>query len=124
MVANLVGSVEGRFAPMGYDLSTVGLKPVGGKLQNVDNRDVLVAVYRGKAPAVSCFTFIGTDNDAPKKVQLFVDPKDQMKYYAFTDGTVNGVMPRVGERVCLLVSKMPMDKLLTMVRSVDHSVKG
>lgn len=124
IVANLVNSVDGRFAPMGYDLSAVGLKPVGGKLHKVDDRDVLIAVYRGNAPAVSCFTFIGTDNDAPKQASLFVDPNNQMKYYTFTDGTVNGVMHRVGERVCLLVSKMPMDKLFTMVRSVEHLAKG
>ena len=124
LVAHLIGSVGGRFAPMGYDLSAAGLTPVGGTATRVDKRDVLIAVYRGQAPAVSCFTFIGTEADAPPKASVFVDPESQMRYFTFTDGTMNGVMHRVSGRVCLLVSKMPLDELLTLVRSVEHPVKS
>ena len=31
---------------------------------------------------------------------------------------------RVGERICLLVSKMPMDELLSLVRSLSHFSKN
>ncbi len=122
--AQLARSVGGRFAPMGYDLSTVGLKPVGGLVQDVDKRKVLVAVYRGAAPSVSCFTFLGTEQDAPPQARAFFDPEKKISYYTFSEGTMNGVMHRVGERICLLVSKMPMNKLLDLARSVQHPTKS
>ena len=121
---HLVRSVEGRFAPMGYDLSAVGLKPVGGLVREVDKRKVLVAVYRGTAPSVSCFTFIGTEKDAPPHAHQFVDPEKKMNYYTFTDGHMNGVMHLVGKRICLLVSMMPMDKLLNLARAVPQPIQS
>ena len=121
---HLVRSVEGRFAPMGHDLSAVGLKPVGGLLHEVGDRKVLVAVYRGTAPSVSCFTYMGTEKDAPPQARKIVDAVKKINYYTFTDGNMNGVMHRVGKRICLLVSKMPMDKLLNIARAVPQPIQS
>jgi len=123
-VARLAGSVGDRFAPMGHDLSAAGLKPVGGIFHRVDTRDVLVAVYQGEAPAVSCFTFIGTERDVPPGARLVIDAEEKKNYYTFSDGTLNAVMHQADNRVCLLVSQMPMDGLLNLARSVRHSIKS
>ena len=45
-----------------------------------------------------------------------------MNYYTFTNGATNGVMHLVGERVCLLVSNMPMEQLLNLARSAEPSI--
>ena len=119
-VERLVRSVQGRFSPMGFDLSAAGLRPVGGMLLQGSDREVLIAVYRGDAPSVTCFTFIGTEEDAPPGARLYMDAAKKTNYYAFTDGAVNGVVHRVGDRVCLLVSAMPMERLLTLVRALPH----
>jgi len=113
-----------RFAPMGYDLSTAGLKVVGSMVQEVSKREVLVAVYEGASPAVSCFTFLGTEEDAPPKTRLFFDPEKNINFYTFSNDGINGVMHRVGERICILVSKRPIQELLDLARSVSKPTRS
>jgi anti-sigma factor RsiW len=113
----LMRSVVGKFAPMGYDLSTVGLQVVGGFTQELGRRKVLVAVYQGKNLALSCFTFLGTEKDAPPNAAVIFDPEKKMNFYSFSNGRINGVMHREGELICILVSEMPMQDLLALARS-------
>lgn len=113
----LVRSVAGRFAPMGYDLSTMGLHVVGGFVQKLEKRKILVTVYQGKDLSLSCFTFLGTENDAPPNVELLFDPEKKINFYSFSNGRINGVMHREGEVICVLVSEMPMQDLLALARS-------
>jgi hypothetical protein len=113
----LYRSVEKRFAPMGYDLSPVGLRAVGGLVHEVASQRILVTVYEGRGPSLSCFTFLDTDGGAPPNAHLFFDPEKKMSFYTFSNGRTNGVMQRVAGRVCILVSKMPMQELLALARS-------
>lgn len=117
MKENLIRSVEGRFAPMGYDLSMVGLHPEGGMVQEVKGRKVLVTVYEGKGLSLACFTFIGTDEDAPEKADIFFDPEKKIKFYTFSHGDIHGVLHREGNVICILVSKMPMMEILALARA-------
>lgn len=117
VVKRLSASVEGRFAPMGYDLSMMKLRVAGGLTEELQGRKVLVAVYKGEAPSLSCFTFIGTEADAPKNARVVYDPEKKMNFYAFSRGEVNGVMHQEGRLICILVSKIPMDDLLALARA-------
>ncbi|MDH3446195.1 MAG: zf-HC2 domain-containing protein [Deltaproteobacteria bacterium] len=112
----LVQAVGNRFAPMGYDLSGMKVYPVGGFVEKIAGRDVLVTVYQGDGHAVTCFTFLGTEADAPKGAQLAHDPGKRMNFYTFSHGDLHGVLHREGEVICIMVSKMPMAELLAMVR--------
>jgi anti-sigma factor RsiW len=112
----LVQAVGKRFAPMGYDLSAMKVYPVGGFVQKIAGREVLVTVYQGDGPAVTCFTFVGDEADAPKGAQLVYDPEKRMNFYTFSHGDMHGVLHREGETICIMVSKMPMAELLAMVR--------
>ena len=114
---NLLRSVDGRFAPMGYDLSMVGLKPVGGTMRELRGRKILVAVYEGKAPLLSCYTFLGTDRDIPDDGARFEDPEKKITFYTFSQDGVNGVLHREGDLICILVSTLPMEELLALARS-------
>lgn len=113
----LLRSVEGRFAPMGYDLSMMGLRPVGGTVQEVGGRKILVAIYEGKAPSLTCYTFLGTEKDVPDDATLFFDPEKKITFYTFSRDGVNGVFHRQGKLICILVSKMPLPELLALARS-------
>ena len=115
--AELLRSVEGRFAPMGYDLSMMGLRPVGGTVQEINGRKILVTLYEGTAPSLTCYTFLGTEGDVPKEAALFTDPEKRIDFYTFSRGGVNGVMHREGKVICILVSKLPMPELLALARS-------
>ena len=114
----LYRSVEKSFAPMGYDLSPVGLKAVGGRVQEVASQRILVTVYEGRSPSLSCFTYLDTYGGVPPNAHLFFDPEKKMSFYTFSNGHTNGVMQRVAGRVCILVSKMPMQELLALARSL------
>ncbi len=114
----LYRSVEKSFAPMGYDLSPVGLKAVGGLVQEVASQRILVTVYEGRSPSLSCFTYLDTNGGAPPNAHLVFDPEKKMSFYTFSNGHTNGVMQRVAGRVCILVSKMPMQELLALARSI------
>ncbi|MBI2985859.1 MAG: zf-HC2 domain-containing protein [Deltaproteobacteria bacterium] len=113
----LLRSVEGRFAPMGYDLSMMGLRPVGGTVQEIGGRKILVVLYEGTAPALICYTFLGTERDLPADASLFVDPEKRVGFYTFSRDGVNGVMHREGTVICILVSRLPMGDLLALARS-------
>lgn len=110
-------SVEGRFAPMGYDLSAMNLRAVGGLVDEVRGRKVLVTVYEGENPPLTCFTFLGTEQDAPQGAGVFLDPQKKLAFYLFSRDGVNGVLHREGDLICILVSKMPMSELLALARS-------
>ncbi len=113
----LTRSVGGSFAPMGYDLSMMSLQAVGGMVQEVGGRTILVAIYEGKALSLTCYTFLGTEEDAPAEADLFFDPEKKINFYTFSRGDVNGVFHREGKVICILVSKMPMGDLLALARS-------
>ena len=113
----LLRSVAGRFAPMGYDLSAMGLYPVGGFVQELGGKKVLVTVYQGNGLSLSCFTFLGTEKDAPSVAGIFFDSEKKMSFYSFSSGRINGVMHREGEVICILVSEMPMEDLIALARS-------
>lgn len=114
----LFRSVGGTFAPMEYDFSVVGLKAIGGLIEEVGERKVLVTVYEGKGLPVSCYTFLGAEKDAPASAEVFFDPEKGKNFYSFSQGRINGVMQRVGERICILVSEMPLQDLSTLARSM------
>lgn len=113
----LVRSVEGRFAPLGYDLSVMNLKAVGGFVQEVGERKILVTVYEGRDLIVSCFTFLGTEEDAPSDFEVLFDPETKINFYTTSRAGANAVFHRRGEVICILVSKMPMQDLLALARS-------
>jgi anti-sigma factor RsiW len=113
----LARSVDGRFGPMGYDLSMMGLRPVGGAVQEVAGRKIIVALYEGTAPSLTCYTFLGTERDVPKGAALFADPEKKINFYTFSHQGVNGVMHREGELICILVSEIPLPELLALARS-------
>ncbi len=113
----LVRAVEGRFAPMGYDLSVMNLKAVGGMVQEIQGRKILVTIYEGKGPSLICYTFLGTEGDAPDNAAVVFDREKRINFYTFSRNGVNGVFHREGKVICILVSKMPMLDLLALARS-------
>lgn len=113
----LFRSVDGKFSPMGYDLSMIGLQAIGGLVQEFGGRKILAAIYEGKGAPIGCYTFLGTEEDAPGSATLFFDREKGINFYTFSQGRINAVMQRVGERICILVSEMPMQDLLTLARS-------
>lgn len=116
LTRQLVQAVGNRFAPMGYDLSGMKVYPIGGYVQKIAGREVLVTVYQGDGPAVTCFTFLGTEADAPEGAEKFYDAGKRMNFYTFSHGDMHGVLHREGDAICIMVSKMPMAALLAMVR--------
>jgi hypothetical protein len=112
----LVQAAGGRFAPMGFDLSMMKLYPISGFMQIIDGRQVLVTVYRGEGPDVTCFTFLGSESDAPAGAERFFDEAKRINFYIFGQGDYHAVMHREGEVICIMVSKMPAAQLLALVR--------
>lgn len=110
-------SVEDQFAPMGYDLSAMNLRVAGGLVDEVKGRKVLVTLYEGENPSLTCYTFLGTERDAPQGAALFFDAQKKINFYLFSRGGVNGVLHREGNVICILVSKMPLSDLLEVARS-------
>ncbi|MBI2999633.1 MAG: zf-HC2 domain-containing protein [Deltaproteobacteria bacterium] len=117
----LVRSVERRFAPMGYDLSAMNLQVVAGLMQEVQGRKILVTLYEGQSPSLTCYTFLGTEQDAPEGAAVFFDAGKKIKFYIFSRGGINGVLHREGNVICVLVSEMPMSELLEVARSKARS---
>jgi hypothetical protein len=68
-----IRAVNGKFAPMGYDLLPKHFQPVGGVVQDVNGRKMLVTVFKGTGMSVTCFTFLGTEEDAPKDASVIFD---------------------------------------------------
>jgi anti-sigma factor RsiW len=111
-----IRAVNGKFAPMEYDLSARRLQPVGGLVQDTDGRKMLVTVYSGTGQSITCFTFLGTEEDAPEDATLFFDQGRNVKFYVFSRNGYNGVLHREGNVICLLVSNMPAQELLQVAR--------
>ena len=88
----------------------------GGLVQDIDGRQVLVTVYSGSGPSVTCFTFIGTEDDAPKDATVFFDGGTNVEFYEFSRNGYNAVLHREGNVICLLMSKMPAQELLELAR--------
>jgi anti-sigma factor RsiW len=117
IVEQLTRAVSGRFHPMGYDFSAMGLRPVAGLVLEVQGRKILVAIYQGTHGAILCYTFLGSEDDAPPNAAKFFDAGKQMNFYAFSRGTVNAVFHREGDVICILASEIPMEELLAVTRS-------
>jgi hypothetical protein len=112
----LARAVGGRFRPVALDLSLMKLYPVSGFVQRIGDRDVLVTVYQGDGPAVTCFTFLGSEADAPAGAERFYDADMQLNFYSFSQAGVNGLLHRTADVICVLVSKMPAADLLALIR--------
>jgi hypothetical protein len=113
----LTQAVDGHFHPMGYDLSAMSLRPVAGVVREISGRKILVAIYQGEGGSVLCYTFLGSEADAPLNAARFFDPDRNMNFYAFSRAGINAVLHREGDVICILASEMPMDKLLALVKS-------
>lgn len=120
----LFRGVGGRFAPAGYDLANFGLRPEGGFVDQFGRRKVLVTLYKGTAPDLSCYTFLGDAGDLPAGAVVYGNAGEGKRYFAFTNGTVNAVMQQLGERLCILVSKMPMEEIMVIARSMNGRVRS
>lgn len=112
-----IRAVNGKFAPMGYYLSSMHFKPVGGLVQDVNGRRVLVTVFKESSASVTCFTFLGTEEDVPKDATVFFDRGRNMNFYTFSRNGYNVVLHRKDDVICILVSQMPIEKLLDLARS-------
>lgn len=117
IVEQLTRTVGGHFHPMGYDLTAMGLWPVAGLVREIDGRKVLVVIYQGPGGALFCYTFIGSETDAPPNAARFFDAQKKINLYAFSRGKVNAVFHREGEVICILASEMPMKELLALAQS-------
>jgi anti-sigma factor (TIGR02949 family) len=116
VVEQLTRAVGGHFHPMGYDLAAMQLQPVAGFVQEIQGRKILVAIYQGQGGTLFCYTFFGSEEDAPGNAARFYDPAKKMNFYAFSRGGLNAVLHREGEIICVLASEMPMDELLALAR--------
>jgi anti-sigma factor RsiW len=110
-------AVDGKFGPLGYDFSPLGVKPIGGTVRKVEGRQILVAVFRGNGLSITCFTFLGTEEDAPKNATVFFDPETRIRFYSFSRNGINAVLHREDNTICMLTSNMPPEELLSLVRS-------
>ena len=116
-----IRAVNGEFAPMGYYLSSMHFEPVGGVVQDVSGRRMLVTVFKGTGMSVTCFTFFGTEEDAPQDAAVFFDQKTHTNFYSFSRNGYNAVLHRKDNVICILVSKMPAEELLDLARFKTHS---
>lgn len=112
----LAKAVGSQFAPIAFDLSMMKLYPVSGFVQKIGGRDVLVTVYQGGGPAITCFTFLGSETDAPKDAERFYDADMKLNFYSFSQDGMNGVLHREGNLICILVSKMAPADILALLR--------
>jgi anti-sigma factor RsiW len=113
----LADAVRGKFAPMEYDLSRIHLSAVGARIEKIRGREILVTVYEGGGPSLTCYTLLGTEEDAPPNARVFFDPEKRINFYIFSEHDVNGVLHQEGELICILVSKMPAENLLEIARA-------
>jgi mycothiol system anti-sigma-R factor len=121
IVEQLTRAVGGHFHPMGYDLTAMNLQPVAGFVQEIQGRKILVAVYQGQGGTLFCYTFFGSEEDAPGNAARFYDTTKKMNFYAFSRGGLNAVLHREGDIICILASEMPMEELLTLAKSKARS---
>jgi hypothetical protein len=116
----LTHAADGRFGPMARDLSMMGLHPIGGTVREIKGKKVILAVFQGAGPSVICYTFAGTEADAPEDARVFYDAEKKINFYEFSRGPVNAVMHREGDLICIFTSEMPMPQLLALARSKVH----
>jgi mycothiol system anti-sigma-R factor len=121
IVEQLTRSVNARFHPMGYDLTARGLRPVAGLMREIDGRKVLIAIYQGEGGTLFCYTFIGSEKDAPRHAARFYDADKRMNFYAFSRDGLNAVLHREGKIICILAAEMPMEELLSLAKSKAKS---
>jgi hypothetical protein len=114
-------SVDGKFAPMAYDFSTMKVHLVGGMVQEIAKRKVMVAVYNGNGVTVICYTFLGSENDAPAIAEVSFDAEKQINFYQVFHGQTNAVMHREGKVMCILMSHVAKDELLALARAKAHA---
>jgi len=117
----LTRAVDGRFHPMGYNLASMNLRPVAGLVREMKGRKILVAIYEGEGGSLFCYTFLGSEQDAPPNAARFYDVDKKTTFYAFSSGPINAVFHREGDLVCILASDMPMEKLLALAQSKAQS---
>jgi mycothiol system anti-sigma-R factor len=117
LVEHLTRAVGGRFHPMGYDFTALQLRPVAGFVREIEGRKILVAVYQGQGGSLFCYTFLGSEEDAPTDASRFHDVAKKMNFYAFSRGRINAVFHREGDIICVLASEMPLEELLALARS-------
>jgi len=113
----LTRAVDRRFQPMRYDLTAINLRPVGGLVREIQGRKVLIAIYQGQGGTLFCYTFLGSETDAPPNAARFFDANKKINFYAFSDGEVNAVLHRENDVICILASEMPMEELLSLARA-------
>jgi mycothiol system anti-sigma-R factor len=121
LVEQLIQAAGGGFHPMGYDFTALNMRPVAGAVREVSGRKVLIAVYRGPQRSLLCYTFLGSEQDAPAHAAKFVDREKKMTFFAFSHGAVNAVLHREGEVICILAAEMPMEELLALTKSKARS---
>jgi mycothiol system anti-sigma-R factor len=110
-------AVDGRFAPMEYDFPSFHV--VGGTVEEINGRKVLVSVYAGDHNSITCFTFLGTEQDSPRDATRFFDEEKDATFYTFARNGYNAVLHREGDVICLLASKLPLNDLLAMARKAQ-----
>lgn len=113
--------VNGEFAPMAYDFSSMNIHLVGGLLQEIANRKILVAVYQGNGLTIICYTFIGSEGDAPEIAEMFFDAEKGMNFHQFYYTHTNAVMHREGKIMCILMSQIARDELFALARAKAHA---
>lgn len=77
----------------------------------------LTGETHGRLKLKTIHTALGTERDAPADAAIFFDAGKEINFYTFSQGRINRVMQRVGERICILVSEMPPEELLALARS-------
>ncbi|HZA53537.1 MAG TPA: zf-HC2 domain-containing protein [Candidatus Udaeobacter sp.] len=117
IVEQLTRAVGEHFHPMGYDLTAMHLRPVAGFVREIQGRKILVVIYQGQGGTLFCYTFFGSEEDAPGNAARFHDTAKRMNFYAFSRSGLNAVLHREGEIICVLASEMPMEELLALARS-------
>ena len=118
----LARAVGNRFTPIALDLSVMKLYPVSGFVQQIGDRQVLVTVYQGDGPVVTCFTFLGTESDAPKSADRFFDADMKLNFYSFSQDGINAVLHQEGNVVCIIVSKMAPADIIALLRGKSAHV--
>jgi anti-sigma factor RsiW len=112
----LARAVGERFQPVALDFSMMKLYPVSGFVETIGGREVLVTVYQGDGPAITCFTFLGSETDAPGEAEKFYDADMRLNFYSFSRDGLNGVLHQEGGVICVLISKMAPADLLALLR--------
>ena len=116
IVEQLTRAVGGHFHPMDYDFTAMHLRPVAGLVREIQGRKILVAIYQGPGSTLFCYTFFGSEQDAPGNAARFYDTTKKMNFYAFSRGRVNAVLHREGDIICILASELPIDQLLALAK--------